>query len=104
MLDNFHNGYIAVLMETGAIGLALFGLIYLFSGTKVLWLLANRVMSRPHYNLLVCFMSLIFLINFTETFFLGSTNLFATLRSCFCSLHAKGARQPPSRAQGTNGT
>jgi len=79
VLDNFHNGYLAILMETGTVGMALFTLMYFFSMRKLQWLAANRLLSRRHYGVLVCLINLLFLINFTETVFLRSTNFTATL-------------------------
>lgn len=79
VLDNFHSGYVAVVVETGIVGAILLGLSYVFWTRKVLWLGENGFISRSHFNLLINFTSLSFLINFTETFFLRSTNIISTL-------------------------
>jgi exopolysaccharide production protein ExoQ len=83
VLDNFHNGYLAILMETGLIGTALFTLMYFLSCWKLLWLGSNGLISRAHYSVIVCFVNLHFIINFTETFFLRSTNCNSVLLVVF---------------------
>jgi exopolysaccharide production protein ExoQ len=94
VLDNFHNGYLAILMETGIIGMALFALMYFFSIQKLQWLATNRLLSRRHYGVLVCLINLLFLVNFTETVFLRSTNFTATLLIVALFI---GCQAPPLR-------
>jgi exopolysaccharide production protein ExoQ len=98
VLDNFHNGYLAILMETGVIGMALFALMYFCSIRKLQWLAANRLLSRRHYGVLVCLINLLFLINFTETVFLRSTNFTATLLIVALFICCQAPPRHPARA------
>ncbi|MDH2383583.1 O-antigen ligase family protein [Bradyrhizobium sp. CER78] len=73
VLDNYHNGYIAILVETGFIGYFLFtASVFLFS-YKVLCLIAGRAIDRLHCALIIGFVFLNCQTNFTETVFLRST-------------------------------
>ena len=74
VLDNFHSGYIVILMELGLTGYVLFG-----TGMRA-W--ARKVCNpalpgfvNVEKAAVVSFVNMIFLINFTETFFLRSTNI-----------------------------
>lgn len=77
-LDDYHNGYLAIVMETGIVGYALFLLAYL--------LLAFRINSPEHRAAFskrqtlfgLSYVCLMFTINLTETFFLRSTNTLTT--------------------------
>ncbi|WFU69923.1 MULTISPECIES: O-antigen ligase family protein [unclassified Bradyrhizobium] len=73
VLDNYHSGYIAILIETGFLGYALFATsVFLFS-TKILHLISTRSIDRSHCALIIGFVVLSFQSNFTETMFLRST-------------------------------
>jgi O-antigen ligase len=83
VLDNYHSGYIAVLMETGFLGYLLFvASVYLFS-EKVLYLIATRSIDRRHCALVIGFVVLSFQSNFTETMFLRSTMFVSVLLVAF---------------------
>lgn len=79
ILDNYHSGYLTILMETGLVGATLFTLWFLFFGLKMRALIAWRALPPAHLQLIVAYMNLVFFFDFTETFFLRSTNLVAAL-------------------------
>jgi O-antigen ligase len=73
VLDNYHSGYIAILIETGFLGYLLFtASVFLFSD-KVLYLISAQLINRSHCALIIGFVVLNFQTNFTETTFLRST-------------------------------
>ncbi|MBB4369388.1 O-antigen ligase [Bradyrhizobium sp. cir1] len=73
VLDNYHSGYIAILIETGFLGYVLFaGSVLLFSN-RMLHLISARSIDRSHCALIIGFVVLSFQTNFTETTFLRST-------------------------------
>ncbi|RXT42764.1 O-antigen ligase family protein [Bradyrhizobium betae] len=83
VLDNYHSGYIAILMETGFLGYVLFaGSVLLFS-SKVLHLISARAIDRSHCALIIGFVVLSFQTNFTETTFLRSTMFTSVLLVSF---------------------
>lgn len=83
VLDNYHSGYIAILMETGFLGYVLFAAsIFLFSN-KILHLIAARSIDRSHCALIIGFVVLSFQSNFTETMFLRSTMFTSVLLLAF---------------------
>jgi O-antigen ligase len=83
VLDNYHSGYIAILMETGFLGYMLFaGSVLLFS-SKVLHLISARAIDRSHCALIIGFVALSFQTNFTETTFLRSTMFTSVLLVAF---------------------
>ena len=96
-LDNYHNGAIAILMETGVVGLGAFVVAYLLLGLRVLAVLRPRETPDPDLVFALLFTSLIFMIDLTETFFLRSTNMVASLLLlCFFMPYARrtGLVQP----------
>ncbi|MGY8637431.1 O-antigen ligase family protein [Bradyrhizobium sp. 14AA] len=83
VLDNYHSGYIAILMETGFLGYALFAAsVFLFSN-KILHLISARAIDRSHCALIIGFVVLSFQTNFTETTFLRSTMFTSVLLVAF---------------------
>lgn len=78
-LDNYHDGYIAVAMETGGIGLALLIIGALFLGFRVVARIRRDGGLDLHLALALVYTCLLYFIDFTETFFLRSTNVAASL-------------------------
>jgi len=91
VLDNYHSGYVAILMETGIIGMTSFALCALLFGFRMSWLRANRLIPQADYDLIVGYVNLMFLINFSETLFLRSTDFSEALLVTFFIASA-GAR------------
>ena len=83
VLDNYHSGYVAILTETGIIGMTLFALCALLFGFRMSWLRANRLIAAADYDLIVGYVNLMFLINFSETLFLRSTDFSEALLVAF---------------------
>jgi O-antigen ligase len=79
VLDNYHSGFIAILMETGIVGYAAFILTYFFSALRLNNLKTETVLSSREHALVLSMTALIFLVDVTETLFLRSTNLVASL-------------------------
>ena len=79
VLDNYHDGYLAVLMETGIVGMALFAAAALCFGLKAAWLAKPGRMEPSRHRLMVVFATMLFFANFTETYFLRSTNFMAVI-------------------------
>ena len=73
VLDNYHSGYVAILMETGFLGYTLFAASVLLFSNKILHLISARTIDRAHCALIIGFVVLSFQTNFTETTFLRST-------------------------------
>lgn len=73
VLDNYHSGYIAILIETGLLGYTLFAASVLLFSSKILYLISARAIDRSHCALIIGFVVLSFQTNFTETTFLRST-------------------------------
>ncbi|MDA9487796.1 O-antigen ligase family protein [Bradyrhizobium sp. CCBAU 11361] len=83
VLDNYHSGYIAILMETGFLGYTLFAASVLLFSNKVLHLITARAIDRSHCALIIGFVALSFQTNFTETTFLRSTMFTSVLLVAF---------------------
>jgi exopolysaccharide production protein ExoQ len=83
VLDNYHSGYIAVLIETGFVGFMLFMASVLLVSVKILHLISFRSISRSHCALITGFCALSFQLNFTETTFLRSTTFTSVLLVAF---------------------
>lgn len=91
VLDNFHSGYVAILTETGIVGMTLFALCALLFGFRMSWLRVNQLIPQADYDLIVGYVNLMFLINFSETLFLRSTDFSEALLVAFFIASA-GAR------------
>lgn len=83
VLDNYHSGYIAILMETGFLGYVLFAASVLLFSAKILHLISTRSIDRSHCALIIGFVVLSFQTNFTETTFLRSTMFVSVLLVAF---------------------
>ena len=105
VLDNYHDGFLAVLMETGMVGMALFAAATFLFGLKAQWLARPGRMNPADHRLMVVFVTTLFFANLTETYFLRSTNGLTTLTLVFMALvgqrHNSAARtkfsKTPSR-------
>jgi O-antigen ligase len=101
VLDNYHSGYIAILIETGFLGFVLFaGGVFLVM-VKTLDLISIRCIQRSHCALIVVFSALSFQMNFTETMFLRSTTFTSVLLVAFFLATSRALlqqRRSPSRA------
>jgi hypothetical protein len=78
-------------METGVIGMTLFALCVLLFGFRMSWLRRNRLIAQADYDLIVGYANIMFLINFSETLFLRSTDFSEALLVAFFIASA-GAR------------
>lgn len=83
VLDNYHSGYVAILTESGVIGMTLFALCALLFGFRMSWLRMNRLIPQADYDLIIGYVNLMFLINFSETLFLRSTDFSEALLVAF---------------------
>jgi exopolysaccharide production protein ExoQ len=74
VLDNFHSGYVAILLETGVLGYTLFFLTAVLFGLRLIALISTGSIPLNHYAFIICFVALSFQMNLTETSFLRSTS------------------------------
>ncbi len=95
VLDNYHSGYVAILTETGVVGMTLFALCALLFGFRMSWLRMNRLIAQADYNLIVGYVNLMFLINFSETLFLRSTDFSEALLVAFFIASAGARSETP---------
>jgi exopolysaccharide production protein ExoQ len=92
VLDNFHNGYIEILIETGCMGYILTGGVT-FRFARNLRQIAR---SEFEFSTITGLMIIIYILNVSETFFLRST---AFLQTTFLFLLVKAAQGPDFTCQ-----
>ena len=73
VLDNFHSGYIVIMMELGILGYFIF-CASVWAWARKMYANVCTGIATAESAAAVSFVNMIFLINFTETFFLRSTN------------------------------
>jgi len=73
-LDNFHDGFLAIFVECGAIGLVLLTAVTMAFPSKLPDAEASRA-ERERKIFILGFLTLYYVINLTETYFLRSTNV-----------------------------
>ena len=92
-LNDYHNGYIGIAMETGAIGYALFSLSYLFYALDIGRSLRRGAALADEAGIALLYTCLMFFIDFTELVFMRSTNIAATMIAmCFFMAYARAPR------------
>ncbi|MDR3373031.1 MAG: O-antigen ligase family protein [Ancalomicrobiaceae bacterium] len=83
VLDNYHNGYLAIFCDCGLIGVVLFlASAFALAGMNP-WTNSGAMETK---TLMAGFLALFAVINVTETYLLRSTNL-ASILFFFCTLH-----------------
>lgn len=97
VLDNYHNGYIAILVEIGIAGLTLFSVSTLLLGIKMWRVVDNKIMHRSYYIIVICLINMTYFIDFTESIFLRSTNINSVLLIVFCFIACAAASNPALR-------
>ncbi len=73
-LDNFHDGFLAIFVECGLIGLLLLAAVTTAFPSKLPDATASRA-ERERKIFILGFLTLYYVINLTETYFLRSTNV-----------------------------
>ena len=96
VLDNFHSGYLAIIVETGIVGFGLFAVVAFQLMSKLRHLMMTVKTHRFSLELSVGFLLMYFTINLTETYFLRSTNFLAVL---FAFLIVKILSVPANQTQ-----
>ena len=81
VLDNYHDGYIAVVVETGAIGLLLFITASLKLIARLRWLIVRATNNRTSLEMSVAYVLMFFTLNLSEGLLLRSTNFLSVLFS-----------------------
>lgn len=96
-LGNFHDGYIAIVMETGVVGLFIFIVSYLFYAARIQAQIDRSGELSRDIAFSLVFTCMIFFIDFTETYFLRSTNMLATflMINIFIAFRKLPARTAP---------
>lgn len=77
VLDNYHSGYLAIIVETGIIGFGLFTVVAFQLMSKLRYLMMTVKTHRVSLEMSVGFLLMFFTIDLTETYFLRSTNFLA---------------------------
>ncbi len=79
VLDNFHSGYLTVLIELGVVGYAIFAAMTIGLSLKLVRI--TRFLNADRFTILACIglPALLYTLNFTETFFMRSTNMFQAM-------------------------
>jgi hypothetical protein len=75
--------------------MTLFALCALLFGFRMSWLRMNRLIPQADYNLIVGYVNLMFLINFSETLFLRSTDFSEALLVAFFIASAGARSETP---------
>ena len=83
VLDNFHSGYLTILIELGMIGIVLFTLAALLYAFRMSARERTGLVDAARFNMISGFIFLVFVYNLTETFFLRSTTLISALLTVF---------------------
>ena len=97
VLDNYHSGYLAITIETGLVGLALFSALSFSLAPRLKFLLLRARSNRLSLEMTAGYIIMFFTINLTETYFLRSTNFMAVLFT-FLVIKTLAVREP-SRAR-----
>ncbi len=97
VLDNYHNGYIAVIVETGAVGLLLFLAASLKLIARLRWLIVNATDNRTSLEMSVAYVLMFFTLNLSEGLLLRSTNFLSVL---FAFIVIKTVSVPSARPIG----
>lgn len=79
VLDNYHSGYMAITVETGLVGLALFSAMSVSLASRLRHLLLHARSNRMSLEMTAGYVVMFFTINLTETYFLRSTNFMSVL-------------------------
>ncbi len=89
-LANYHDGYIGIVMETGVIGYGLFTVGYWNYGLDLARRIGRRGALPNDIGVALVFTCLLFFIDFTELFFMRSTNIESTMIAiCFFRAYAR---------------
>lgn len=90
VLDNFHSGFVAILVELGVVGYAWFTLCTLLFAVRLTHAIANGTMERSRIVALIGFMTMGYQINVTEWMFIKSTSFIAILVLVFAFNATRG--------------